>query len=284
MDGRPVLRPSTAVAADSEILCSLPEPEDIGLDPEDLHLELPWQDEHLAFVIKPAGVPVHPDHHHHRGTLVHGLLHALAGELSGIGGVERPGIVHRLDQGTSGVLVVAKNDRTHRALGELFSRHAIEREYLALIRGRLRGGSLRIDRPIERHPGDRKRMTSKTGSGRRAVTHVAEEEVFGPPFAEVSLVTCRLETGRTHQIRAHLSDEGHGILGDPTYGPRKGLAWVRSKALKALLATLDRPMLHARSLGFDHPITGAHLRVEAPLPSDFEGLLSALRGAVASGP
>ena len=282
VDAHPA-RASTRLKAGNRVEVRIPPPSPTAIEPQDLGLTFFYEDEHLAFVLKPSGMPTHPDHHHRDGTLVNGLLYALGGSLSGIGGVERPGIVHRLDKGTSGVLVTAKSDRAHRLLCELFAAHDIERRYLALIRGHTGPQVLSIEAPIERHPKDRKRMTSRTGQGRAARTDLREIEQF-PAFSELSLVECRLHTGRTHQIRTHLADLGHHILGDPIYAPRRGLAWVRSNRLRVLLSPLERPMLHAAVLGLRHPITGQELRFEAPLPQDFRELLESLRAGAGRPP
>lgn len=239
-----------------------------------------YEDEDLLVVDKPPGLVVHPARGHEAGTLVNGLL-ALgcfspdASDARDAMGMLRPGIVHRLDKGTSGLLVVAKNERTREALKAAFARHDIEREYLAIVVGTARSES--FDTPHGRHPSDRLRFTSlgRLRSARRAVTHVELLEALGP----ASLVVCRLETGRTHQIRVHLSERMKTpILGDPVYG-----AAPADDALRALGAGLGHQALHARVLGFVHPRSGRTLRFESPPPADFQAALEALRARARDG-
>jgi 23S rRNA pseudouridine1911/1915/1917 synthase len=214
---------------------------------------------------------VHPAPGHDAGTLVHALLAHCAGRLSGIGGVERPGIVHRLDKGVSGVMVVAKTDRAHRGLAGQFAVHTIERVYEAIVAG-LAPARRRIEGAIGRHPRDRKRMAVVAHGGKPAVTHLERLAAAG---AVASRVACRLETGRTHQIRVHLAEIGHPILGDPVYGG------TRNRALPAPLKTelkgWDRLALHARTLGFHHPRTGEWLRFQREAPDIFETLMERAR-------
>ena len=272
IDNQPA-RPSARLVTGMLVSYDLPPAKPLDLVAEDLALTFLYEDEHLVIVDKPKGLPVHPDHHHRSRTLVHGLLHALKGRLSSIGGVERPGIVHRLDKGTTGALVVAKTDAAHQALVEKFARHDIERRYWAIVLGRFNTEERLFSDPIERHPRDRKRMTSRTGKGRPAGTAVRCLESFARPYDICSLVECRLETGRTHQVRVHLSDHNLPILGDDTYGPRNG----PPKAMRGIAERLDRPMLHAKVLGFLHPITNVAIHIESPLPDDFETVLAQLR-------
>jgi 23S rRNA pseudouridine1911/1915/1917 synthase len=221
------------------------------------------EDADVVVVDKPAGLVVHPAPGHAGGTLVNALLHH-CGDLAGVGGVLRPGIVHRLDRGTSGVLVVAKHDDAHQALARQFHDHTVERVYCALVRGVPREDAGRVDRPIGRHVHDRKRMSVATRGGRAA--HTAWRVVRRFQASERSLLEVRPETGRTHQIRVHLATAGLPIVGDPVYG-RRG----RDPA-----EDLDRPALHAAVLGFDHPRSGTRLRFEAPLPDDLAALLAVL--------
>ena len=216
---------------------------------------------------KPAGLVVHPAPGHAAGTLVHALLAHCAGRLSGIGGVERPGIVHRLDKDVSGVMVVAKTDRAHRALAGQFAVHRVERVYEAVVAG-LAPARRRIEGAIGRHPKDRKRMAVVSRGGKPAVTHVERLAAAG---TVASRVACRLETGRTHQIRVHLAQLGHPVLGDPLYGGARGRALPA--AVTAELARAGRLALHARTLGFEHPVTGAWLRFERAPPPLFETLM-----------
>jgi 23S rRNA pseudouridine1911/1915/1917 synthase len=236
------------------------------LAPNPIALEVLFEDEHLIAINKPAGMVVHPGAGTRDDTLVHALLAHCAGKLSGIGGVERPGIVHRLDRETSGVIVAAKTDRAHRRLARAFAARETGKEYLALVTGVPRLLSGVIDRPITRHSVHRHRMTIARDAerGREAQTDWNRVETFGDFGA---LLLCRIHTGRTHQIRVHLKSIGHVILGDATYG------WRRDPRLP----DVPRVMLHAARLGFVHPITEAPLELAAPLPADFRELLEALR-------
>jgi 23S rRNA pseudouridine1911/1915/1917 synthase len=220
---------------------------------------------------------VHPAPGSETGTLVNALLRHCGASLSGIGGVARPGIVHRIDKETSGVVAAAKTDAAHQGLAALFAAHDIERVYVALVRGGPRARSGAVDAPIARSTGDRKKMAIARTGGRRAVTHYRVERLFGPEAKPLAArLACRLETGRTHQIRVHLAAIGCPCLGDPVYGSGPPAEPVR-RAIAA--AGLARQALHAAVLGFRHPITGEALRFEAPLPADMamlEGLLGAL--------
>jgi 23S rRNA pseudouridine1911/1915/1917 synthase len=251
--------------------------------PEDRPLEVLFEDAHLLVLNKPPGLTVHPSETQVAGTLVHALLHHVK-DLSGIGGVLRPGIVHRLDKNTSGALVVTKTDEAHRRLAEIFARHAIEREYWALCYGALgaREAPMRVESLIGRHPQDRKRMSMTVKTGRRAVSEFATLERYGkgsrPPFA--SLVRARLETGRTHQIRVHLTGLGHSVIGDPVYGVpgSRHAKWLDlPPEAREAAAGLPGQALHARVLGFEHPVTGRPVRVEAEPPESFRLLLAVLR-------
>jgi 23S rRNA pseudouridine1911/1915/1917 synthase len=276
--------------AGEEFHVAMPDAVDGHVGGEDIPLHILYEDQHLLVVDKPAGMVVHPAPGAAAGTLVNALLHHFGGDLSGIGGEKRPGIVHRIDKDTSGLLVVAKSDAAHQGLAKQFAAHSVERHYLAVTRGRpdagdprLRGlagisveagGIIRIEGNIARHPADRKKMAIVPDKGRRAVTRVKVLESFGPeakPWA--SLVECRLETGRTHQIRVHLTYAGHGLIGDGVYGGRKVATVNAPKAL----ATFPRQALHAASIGFEHPITGQWKRFEAGLPKDMDLLLQSLR-------
>ncbi|MEO1089880.1 MAG: RluA family pseudouridine synthase [Pseudomonadota bacterium] len=262
--------PSWRVKRGDRVALAVPAPIPLALQPEAVPLDVLYEDAHLVVLEKPAGLVVHPAPGHATGTLVHALLGHCAGQLSGIGGVERPGIVHRLDKDVSGVMVAAKSDAAHRGLAGLFAVHDVERAYDAIVAG-LPPTSLRIDARIGRHPRDRKRMAVLRDGGKRAVTHLQRTAVLGHLAARVQ---CRLETGRTHQIRVHLSHLGHGILGDPLYGPKRtqGLP----AAARSLLQGWGRIALHARVLGFTHPVTGTALRFERPPPVAFDTLSRAL--------
>jgi len=238
------------------------EPASSSVVPEAIPLSVLYEDDDLIVIDKPAGLVVHPAPGHPGGTLVNALLHH-CGDLAGVGGVLRPGIVHRLDQGTSGVMVAAKNDAAHRALSEQFRDHSIEREYRALVRALPGADTGRVDQPIGRHPRDRKRMSVHSRRGREASTVwrvVRRFRVTGRSWLAVLP-----ESGRTHQIRVHLASAGMPVVSDPVYGRS------RREAL-----ALDHPALHARILGFDHPRTGERLRFEAPLPDDLEQLIASL--------
>ena len=268
-------------------------PEAIETLPENIPLSVIWEDDDLIVIDKPAGMVVHPAPGSPRGTLVNALLHHCGDTLSGIGGVRRPGIVHRIDKDTTGLLVVAKSDRAHHGLAKQFEDHSVDRRYMAVTYGcpsagdpRLRGlrgigvepgGILRIATELARHRTDRQRQAVVwNGAGRHAVTRVRVMEDFGGGAA---LVECWLETGRTHQIRVHMSYAGHGLVGDPTYGGTRRLAPRTFGEAAELASTFPRQALHAATLGFDHPVTGEKLSFASPLPQDIEALLAALRAA-----
>ena len=268
---------SQPVRPGDRILVHLPEPAAMRIDPEDIPLEFLFEDEHLLVVNKPPGMVVHPAAGHRSGTLVHALLHHCE-SLSGIGGVLKPGIVHRLDKDTSGLLVVAKDDATHRDLARQIGERTVARTYLAFVWGKPREPEGRIVAPIGRHPSDRKRMAAvEEHRGRYAATNYRLMEQFD----FLSWLSLRLETGRTHQIRVHLSHIGHPVFGDPQYVGRekhlKGIApEFRIKARK-LLKRMPRQALHAATLGFVHPKTGAMVEFSAEMPEDMKGLLDAVR-------
>jgi 23S rRNA pseudouridine1911/1915/1917 synthase len=246
---------------------TVPEPAAPHNQPQDLALDIVFEDDHLLVVDKPAGMVVHPAAGNPDRTLVNALLHHCAGRLSGIGGVARPGIVHRIDKDTSGLLVVAKTDLAHEGLAAQFARHDLDRRYLAIVAGRPNPARGIVDAPLARSSSNRKKMAIvENGRGKRAVTHYA----MLASLADSALVECRLETGRTHQVRVHMSSIGHPLLGDPVYGSRK--------AHRELLKRLDfeRQALHAAQLGFIHPVTRSSLSFKSAVPSDMQELLSAL--------
>ncbi len=266
--------------------------EEVETRAEDIALSVMWEDEDLIVIDKPAGMVVHPAPGSASGTLVNALLHHFGGALSGVGGEKRPGIVHRIDKDTTGLLVVAKSDRAHHGLAAQFEKHTVNRRYLALVHGqpdqndpRLHGvkgvsfesgGILKITTQLARHKTDRQRQAVLFHGGRHAVTRVRVLEPFGaPPVA--TLVECWLETGRTHQIRVHMAHAGHGLIGDQTYGGRRKLSpkAVGDAAAEAA-AAFPRQALHAATLGFRHPVSGENLSFESPLPPDFAALLTAL--------
>jgi len=254
---------------------------------EDIALNIVFEDEHLLILDKPAGLVVHPAAGHETGTLVNALIAHCGESLSGIGGVRRPGIVHRLDKDTSGLLVVAKNDRAHQGLSALFADHgrtgSLRREYQAFVWGGMDRPVGMVNAPLGRHPHMREKMAVvRHDQGREAVTHWQLDECFGheePRLAVASLITCALETGRTHQIRVHMAHIGHPLLGDQTYGQGfKTKAVKFPQAAQAALQKLKRQALHAAVLGFEHPVTGEELLFESALPADLQGLKDALEG------
>lgn len=240
-----------------------PEPVKLETLPEEIPLRIVYEDDHLLVVDKPQGMVVHPAPGSPDKTLVNALLFHCAGRLSSINGVIRPGIVHRIDKDTSGLLVVAKDDASHSGLAGQFSRHTVDRLYYAVVHGCPKRTEGRIEAPLGRHPADRKKMCVTSKNSRFAATNYEVVERFD----RFSLVRLRLETGRTHQIRAHMAHIGHPVAGDPVYGPAKG-------GVKGL----NGQCLHAALLGFDHPATGERLRFESPPPETFCTLLDKLRG------
>jgi len=269
LDGKPAGQASAKPAAGTPFEIRVPEAIPAEAQAQDIPLAIVYEDEHLVVVDKPAGLVVHPAAGNLDGTLVNALLHHCRGQLSGIGGVARPGIVHRIDKDTSGLLVVAKTDAAHEGLARQFADHSIERAYLALVNGRPLPPAGTVTGNIGRSTRDRKKMALvPQGHGKHAVTHYRTIETF----ADASLVRCELETGRTHQVRVHMASIGHALLGDPVYGrtpPR----------LRPILHELHfaRQALHAAVLGFIHPVTGAEVRFESALPADMARLLVDLR-------
>jgi 23S rRNA pseudouridine1911/1915/1917 synthase len=252
-------------------------PPPVPADPraEAIALDVLYEDSHLIVIDKPAGMSAHPGPGSHGGTLVNALIHHCGASLSGIGGVARPGIVHRLDKNTSGVMVAAKTDAAHRGLSALFAAHDIDRAYLALTRGALSPARGTLTTRLGRSTADRKKIAVLPSGGREAITHYLVEATFGSPARPLAArVACRLETGRTHQIRVHLAHKGAPCLGDPTYGSGPPAAAVRA-AIEA--SGLRRQALHAKILGFRHPITGEALSFETPLPADMAALDAALQ-------
>jgi 23S rRNA pseudouridine1911/1915/1917 synthase len=255
-----------AVAGAYQVL--VPEPAAAHNEAQDIALDIVFEDDHLLVVDKPAGMVVHPAAGNFDGTLVNALLHHCAGRLSGIGGVARPGIVHRIDKDTSGLLVVAKTDPAHEGLSAQFARHSIDRRYKAVVAGLPNPPAGTIDAPLARSPANRKKMAIVGGGrGKRAVTRYRVVE----PLRDAALVECRLETGRTHQVRVHMTSIGHPLLGDAVYGRTRT---VHRELLKKL--GFERQALHAAELGFIHPVTRAPLSFKSDVPSDMQQLLSAL--------
>lgn len=268
------LADASAKAAPGDYLIAVPPPAPAEPEPEDIPLSVLFEDAHLIVVDKPAGMAVHPAPGSERGTLVNALLFHCGTSLSGVGGVARPGIVHRIDKETSGIVVAAKSDAAHQGLSALFAAHDIERAYVALVRGAPGARKGTIEGAIARSTHDRKKMALVKSGGRHAVTHYVVDEVFGPEARPLAArLTCRLETGRTHQIRVHLASKGCPCLGDPVYGSGPPAEAVRRAMAEAGLA---RQALHAAVLGFRHPITGEVLRFESPLPADMARLQALL--------
>jgi len=273
LDGQPITDASRKAKAGTYALL-VPPPAPADPEPQAIPLSILYEDEHLIVVDKAAGMAVHPAPGTPDGTLVNALLHHCGDSLSGVGGVARPGIVHRLDKDTSGVMVAAKSDAAHQGLSKLFAAHDIDRLYIALTRGAPNPASGTIETQIGRSPGDRKKMAVLRAGGRTAITHYQVEASFGPQERPLAArVACRLETGRTHQIRVHMTSKGAPCLGDPVYGAGQPAAAVREQ-IEA--AGLKRQALHAAVLGFVHPVTGETLRFETPLPPDMAALQAGL--------
>jgi 23S rRNA pseudouridine1911/1915/1917 synthase len=269
IDGTPFSDPSSTKYRGHSFTLCVPAPRPDHAQAQDIPLDIRYEDEHLIIVNKPAGLVVHPAAGHADGTLVNALLHHCKGKLSGIGGVQRPGIVHRIDRDTSGLLVVAKTNAAHEGLSKLFATHDIERRYLAIVAGQPAPPAGVIRTQIGRSNYDRKKMAVLAdGKGKHAVTHFRMIE----QLRRAALVECRLETGRTHQVRVHMAHIGHPLIGDSTYN-------IRQKAFKfgPNQSYFTRQALHAASLGFIHPITGEKLGFDCELPEDIQALLSELR-------
>lgn len=239
----------------------IPEPECLDIVPENIPLDILYEDEDILVVNKPKGMVVHPAPGHYSGTLVNAIMFHCKENLSGINGVLRPGIVHRIDMNTTGSLLICKNDKSHRFLAEQLKEHSITRKYHAIVYGNLKEDNGTIESPIGRHPVERKKMSTKSKNGRPAVTHYHVLERFG----KFTYIECQLETGRTHQIRVHMSSIGHPILGDDLYGPAK------------CPYTLEGQTLHAKILGIVHPTAKEYIEFDAPLPEYFLDLLEKLR-------
>jgi 23S rRNA pseudouridine1911/1915/1917 synthase len=274
-------RRSHRLRAGEVVELRVPETKPCDIVAEDIPLDIAYEDADLLVVNKPVGMVVHPTTHDLSGTLVHALLH-YCDDLSGINGVERPGIVHRIDKDTSGLLLVAKNDVTHRHLSDQFREHSVERLYIALVYGGAPAPSEgTITTTIARDPRDRKRMASvSSGHGKHAITHYRVAEDYGP----VAMVECSLDTGRTHQIRVHLSEMGHPLVADPRYGGIKQRWLPGDPKLKVLLKPLRGQMLHAATLGFIHPKTDAYVKLQCPPPPLMLGVIKTLRSSARMDP
>ncbi|MGD1868654.1 MAG: RluA family pseudouridine synthase [Neomegalonema sp.] len=294
-DGETVLDPSRKVKAGERFEVTPPPPTPARPQPEAIPLTVVFEDPHLIVVEKPSGMAAHPAPGSETGTLVNALLSHCGDTLSGVGGEARPGIVHRIDKETSGLLVVAKTDPAHQGLAAQFAEHSVDRTYQAICWGApdrgdprlagtpgvsFEGAWIRIDAALARHRHDRKRMAvSKASAARHAVTHLRVAERFGAPSRSIAaLVTCRLETGRTHQIRVHMKHIGHPLIGDPVYGRnRPSLSPEISQETRDTLLEFPRQALHAATLGFVHPVTGERLEFSSRPPNDFAICLDVLR-------
>ena len=252
---------SSKVAAGDAVLVLLPEPEELNVEPENIPLDILYEDDYLLVVNKPKGMVVHPAAGHTEGTLVNAVMAHCGDRLSGINGVLRPGIVHRIDKDTTGALLICKEDSVHRDLAEQLKEHSIKRRYRAIVAGNLKDDEGTVEGPIGRHPTDRKKMAINSKNGKPAQTHYKVLERFG----QYTYIECRLETGRTHQIRIHMTSIGHPLLGDTVYGSSKNPFHLQVQTL------------HAMVLGFVHPVTGEYMEFTAPLPDYFLKLLEKLR-------
>ena len=267
-EGKALRDPATKVKGNERFMLAVPDPAPPHNVAQEIPLPILFEDEHLLVVDKPAGLVVHPAAGNRDGTLVNALLHHCGGSLSGIGGVARPGIVHRIDKDTSGLLVIAKHDKAHEGLARQFAAHSIDRRYLAIVSGVPRQSEGTVDAPLARSTHDRKKIAIvKDGRGKRAVTYWKRVELLN----DAALVECRLETGRTHQVRVHMASIGHPLVGDPVYGRGKS-------GHRELLNQLDfkRQALHAAHLGFVHPVTKGRLSFDSALPSDMQELFNRL--------
>lgn len=256
-----IVKPNYRLRAEDEIHIEIPDEIKLDITPEQIPLDILYEDQDLLVINKPKGMVVHPAAGHYSGTLVNALLYHCEGQLSGINGVLRPGIVHRIDRDTTGSLVVCKNDMAHRSLAEQLKEHSINRRYRAIVWGNLKENEGTVDAPIGRHPIDRKKMAINRTNGKRAVTHYRVLK----RFSRFTYIECRLETGRTHQIRVHMASLGHPLLGDTVYSTAKSPY------------TLEGQCLHAMTLGFIHPRTGEYIECTAPLPEYFEHLLEIMK-------
>ncbi|MCI9103362.1 MAG: RluA family pseudouridine synthase [Lachnospiraceae bacterium] len=260
VDRRPV-KSNYRLQAGKEITVSVPEPKELSVEAEPMDLDILYEDEDVVLVNKPKGMVVHPGAGHLTGTLVNGLMYHCRGQLSGINGILRPGIVHRIDMDTTGILVVCKNDQAHKSIAAQLKEHSITRRYWAIVHGRIDEEEITVDAPIGRHPTERKKMSIHARNGKPAITHITVIK----QFKGYAYVECRLETGRTHQIRVHMASIGHPLLGDRVYGPDK-----------CPFPQLRGQTLHAGILGFVHPRTGQYMEFNAPLPEYFRHLLDKL--------
>jgi 23S rRNA pseudouridine1911/1915/1917 synthase len=272
VDGHPV-KASLKLKGGEQVTVGIPAPVEAEPKPESIPLDVLYEDHDLIVINKPAGMVVHPGPGNSSGTLVNALL-AHCTDLSGIGGELRPGIVHRLDKGTSGVLVAAKNDRAHQGLSGQFHEHSVKRIYQALVFGSPPEDNGKIEGIIGRHPTERLRQSGKARNGKHAVTRWRAKERYG----RITLMELRLETGRTHQIRVHLTEAGFPLLGDPLYPDGGRVNNLADPRLKKMITSLGRQALHARTLGFIHPVTGEYLEFTTEMPDDMQALCTYLTG------
>lgn len=252
-------KPSTKVKSNQTVIVDLPEPRTLEIKAEDIPVEILYEDDDIVVVNKPKGMVVHPACGNYSGTLVNALLFR-CNQLSSINGVVRPGIVHRIDKDTSGILVIAKNNKAHEILSQQLKSHTMKRKYIALVYGNIRENRLTINAPIGRHPVDRKKMAVVNKGGKHAITHITVKK----RYSQYTLIEAELETGRTHQIRVHMAYIGHPVVGDPIYGNKKIKDLIKGQAL------------HAKVLGFIHPTKKEYMEFKAPIPKDFEALLKKL--------
>lgn len=275
-DGQTITEPSHRVKLGQTFSVRVPAAVDATPRPQAIALNIVYEDADIIVIDKPAGMVVHPAPGNPDATLVNALIAHCGASLSGIGGVRRPGIVHRIDKDTSGLVVAAKNDAAHAGLSALFARHDVERAYRAVVWGSPPKSSGQIEGNIGRDPRNRKKMTVRRAGGKTALTHYRVLRRFGDA---ASLIECRLATGRTHQIRVHLAHLGHGLIGDPVYGRSRSRRLGKlDDAARAAVEGFGRQALHACLLGFVHPVSGVRLRFESPLPEDMTALIAALKG------
>ena len=261
VNGKPV-KANYRLVFDDRVEIFMPEVKEPDIEPENIPLDILYEDKDVLLINKPKQMVVHPAPGHYSGTLVNAIMYHCGNELSGINGVMRPGIVHRIDMDTTGSLVICKNDTAHQSLSEQLKEHSINRIYEAIVHGNLKEDEGTVNAPIGRHPTDRKKMSIHAKNGREAVTHYKVLERFG----NYTHIQCKLETGRTHQIRVHMSSIGHPLVGDMVYGPAK-----------CPFPNLQGQTLHAKTLGFIHPSTNEYLEVNAPLPDYFISLINKLK-------
>ncbi|MDE7479265.1 MAG: RluA family pseudouridine synthase [Lachnospiraceae bacterium] len=258
-----IVKSNYKVRVDDKVKFIIPDSVEPDIPAQDISLDILYEDADILIINKPKNMVVHPAPGHYEGTLVNAIMYHCKGELSGINGVMRPGIVHRIDKDTTGSVIICKNDEAHNAIAELLKTHDITRKYRAIVYGNVKTEQGIIDAPIGRHPNDRKKMAINEKNGKHAVTHYKVLEHFG----QYTYIECQLETGRTHQIRVHMASIGHPLLGDTVYSSRKSPFH------------LEGQVLHAMTIGFVHPRSGQYVEFEAPLPEYFERLLGVLRNS-----